>query len=234
MAEAGTQLVPASRASWLVIFTDLVALLLTFFVMLFSMSNVQVAKWTEMIDALSQTLNPARTEKSKVPTARYNISTEIRRRAINLDYLNAVIGEKIKDDPLLSQSTMVGLDDRLVISLPGALLFEGKGVVLSEKGRELLFNLGGILRLVDNQVGVNSYVAAGTHEDTAFASEWELSLGRSIAVNNHFVRAGYPDTILSFGYGAARTSLLKVVPEARRSAFAQRVDIVVLSASNTR
>ena len=39
---------------WLIIFTDLVALLLTFFVMLFSMSNVQIDRWKEMIDAGSE------------------------------------------------------------------------------------------------------------------------------------------------------------------------------------
>ena len=38
---------------WLVIFADLVALLLTFFVMLFSMSNVTVESWQKMVDALN-------------------------------------------------------------------------------------------------------------------------------------------------------------------------------------
>ena len=37
--------------AWMIIFTDLVSLMLTFFVMLFAMSNVKVDKWDSMIDA---------------------------------------------------------------------------------------------------------------------------------------------------------------------------------------
>ena len=66
-------------AIWLLTFTDLVALLLTFFVMLFAMSNVKIDRWKEMIDTLSQSLNPARSEPTKVPSAQYNISSELGR-----------------------------------------------------------------------------------------------------------------------------------------------------------
>lgn len=233
MADISPETAPVTRASWLVVFTDLVALMLTFFVMLFSMTNVSVGQWTHLIDTLSRTFNPAKTVKSKIPTAQFNISSEFRRQAKNLDYLNAVLGEKIKDDPLLSQSIMAGLEDRLVIALPGVLLFnERRAAVLSAEGRDLLFKLSGILRLLDNQVGINSYVAAGSHRDGTYKSEWELSLGRSVAVNNEFQRAGYPESMLSFGYGTAHTSYLKAVPEAWQAAFADRVDIVVMSSSN--
>ncbi|MBT3305153.1 MAG: chemotaxis protein MotB, partial [Alphaproteobacteria bacterium] len=43
---------------WLITFTDLVALMLAFFVMLFAMSNVKVSDWQNVIDSLSQTLRP--------------------------------------------------------------------------------------------------------------------------------------------------------------------------------
>ena len=59
---------------WLVIFADLVALLLTFFVMLFSMSNVTVESWQKMVDALTDALNPESEEKiDTTPDVKTNI-----------------------------------------------------------------------------------------------------------------------------------------------------------------
>lgn len=216
------------------IFTDLVALLLTFFVMLFSMSSVKIDRWTEMIDALTTTLNPARTEETKVPTAKYNISTEFRRAAINLNYLNAVIGEKIIADPFLSQGRLVPFEDRLIISFPGHLLFAPDRAELLAAAGEALFNLGGILRLVDNQVTINGYVSTGSAAQNEYASEWELSLARAVVVANAFRRAGYDEDILTFGYGTVNPAELEGYSEAVRRSLAQRVDIVLLSASNNR
>ena len=46
--------------AWMITFTDLVSLMLTFFVMLFAMSNVKIDKWESMIDVLSLSFNVSR------------------------------------------------------------------------------------------------------------------------------------------------------------------------------
>ena len=81
--------------AWLVTFADMVSLVLTFFVLLFSMSNVKVDKWENMIDALSQSLNPTRVEVVVTPTARHNIASVFFKRAINLDYLTSIFEETV-------------------------------------------------------------------------------------------------------------------------------------------
>ena len=48
----------APSVAWMVTFTDLVSLMLTFFVMLFSMSSVKVDVWEKIIDALNRTVDP--------------------------------------------------------------------------------------------------------------------------------------------------------------------------------
>jgi chemotaxis protein MotB len=65
---------PPPDRVWMVIFTDLVSLMLTFFVLLFAMSSVQFDRWKAMTEALSQTLNPARERADPVPAAQYNIA----------------------------------------------------------------------------------------------------------------------------------------------------------------
>lgn len=39
------------KGAWMLTFTDLVSLMLTFFVMLFSMSTVQIDKWDAITDS---------------------------------------------------------------------------------------------------------------------------------------------------------------------------------------
>ena len=229
MADRSPELSGKLSAAWIVIFTDMVALLLTFFVMLFSMSSVKLDKWTEIIDALSRTLNPAKEEPVVVPTAEYNISTIFRKRAINLDYLQAVFKQKIARDELIQDSPIVHLNDRIVISLSGDLLFPQGSAQPTEEARQALFLLGGVLRNINNTLGVNGYSEEDNFSSSAFASNWELSLARAIAVANELKRAGYTDEILSFGYGKSRSPALKDFPEDRRRILSRRVDIVIMS-----
>lgn len=216
-----------SRA-WLVTFTDLVMLILTFFVLLFSMSNVKVDRWEQMIDALSQTLNPAKTQPLLAPTAEFNIGTIFRKRAINLDYLKGVIEKNIAGDPLLGEAQLVRMEDRLVVALPGDLLFRPGRAVMTASARQALFGLGGILRNIGNQIGVNGHSSPVPPEGDAYASNWELSVARAAAVANALRRAGYTDNIVAYGYSDSRYGELADLPEERRKALAHRVDIVVL------
>src|SRR3970040_2957633 len=81
---------------WLITFTDLVALMLTFFVMLFAMSNVKLTEWRSIINSLSQTLRPEVTKTVPAPSSAFNIGTIFRKRAIDIDYLASVLGEAIE------------------------------------------------------------------------------------------------------------------------------------------
>lgn len=215
--------------TWLIIFTDVVALLLTFFVMLFSVSNVKFDRWKEMIDVLSQMLNPAKDVVIVVPTAEYNIANVFRKRAINLEYLYAVADTKLKQDQLLKGSPIVYLDDWIIVSLPGQLMFAPGSATPTEPARQALFNLGGGLRHIDNELGVNGYSEEDDFAGKAYASDWELSLARAIAVANELTKAGYTEDILSFGYGRSRSSALRELPEERRRTLSRGIDIVIKS-----
>lgn len=217
---------PQSKA-WLVIFTDMVSLVLTFFVLLFSMSSVKVGEWDNMVDALSRTLNPQRDDSIVSPTAQFNIGTIFRKRAINLDYLASVLGETVRDDPFLGEGRVVLLEDRLIITLPSDLVFEPGRASMSEEPRKAVFNLGGVLRYVDNQISVHGHTDPTPYEGDEFSSNWELSLARATAVANALNRAGHTENIRTLGYGDARYQMLPLMAEEDRRALARRVDIVV-------
>ncbi|MCW9033378.1 MAG: flagellar motor protein MotB [Alphaproteobacteria bacterium] len=223
-----------SSKAWMVTFTDLVSLMLTFFVLLFSMSSVKVDKWDEMINALSKSLNPQLEERVTQPTAQFNISTVFRKRAINLEYLHAVIEEKLEPGSALSKTELKLLDDRLVISLPGDLFFNPGSAVLSKAAQEAMFELGGVLRNVDNLIGVNGHTDPVPLKSALYESNWELSLGRAISVSNALRRAGYTEEIMAFGYADSKIQASQDLSEAEQNVLARRVDVVVMPTDFTR
>ena len=229
MADSNAATQEETSVGWILIFTDMVALLLSFFVMLFSMSAVPVNEWETTIDILEEALNLT-SEEEKDPTEDYNISSVLLERArTNVNYLLPIIEPKIKQDEIIKDSPIILLDDRIVISLSGDLLFASGKAELTEKGRKALFNLGGVLRNIRNTIGVYGYSEDEKFDRDKYSSDWELSLARAVSVANELKRAGYMEEILSFGYGGARSFRLANVSKDRRQSLSRRVDIVIMS-----
>ncbi len=213
--------------AWLIIFTDLVSLMLTFFVLLFSMSTIRTDQWDSVIDALSQSLNPSATRAQMAATSDFNIATLFRKRAINLDYLTSVLRDAASKDELLSGSQLMRLDDRLVVALPGDLLFEPGQAVLTEKALRAMFNFGGVLRNIGNQIGINGHTDPSPPAGDSYETNWELSMARAVAVANALKQSGYTEDIVAFGYASSRFDELPDMADADRRALARRVDIVI-------
>ena len=229
MADSNAATQEETSVGWILIFTDMVALLLSFFVMLFSMSAVPVNEWETTIDILEEALNLT-SEEEKDPTEDYNISSVLLERArTNVNYLLPIIEPKIKQDEIIKDSPIILLDDRIVISLSGDLLFASGKAELTENGRKALFNLGGVLRNIRNTIGVYGYSEDEKFDRDKYSSDWELSLARAVSVANELKRAGYMEEILSFGYGGARSFRLANVSKDRRQSLSRRVDIVIMS-----
>ncbi len=216
-----------SQRVWLITFTDLVTLMLAFFVMLFAMSNVKVKEWQNIIDSLSQTLRPTLEKTIPAATSSFNIGTIFRGRAINLDYLASVIAEAVDDHAMLSQGRILRLEDRLVIVLPGDMLFQPSGAEMTDSGRQALFVLGGVLRNIGNEIGVNGHSGAEPPAASGYASNWELSTARAASVANTLRQSGYPKPITAFGYADSRPEPLLGLPVDRRDSLARRIEIIV-------
>ena len=213
--------------SWMLIFTDLVSLMLTFFVLLFSMSVVQVDAWNNIVSTLSQSLKPSERLSQSKAASSFDISTLSMSRAINLDYLSSVLEKAMASDKLLKNAQLMRFEDRLVIGLPGDRLFETNDAVLSKAARRALSNLGGILRNIGNQIGTNGHTDPTPLKGSQYTSNWELSVGRATAVANALKRSGYKEDIISFGYASGRFMELPDIPDAERRVMGRRIDIVV-------
>lgn len=208
---------------WLITFADIISLMLTFFVMLYAMSSVQVGRWREAADALSRQRSPSDARVTGAPTAQYNIATVFRRRAINLEYLHAVIAEAMAKETATRTLPLRLAGDRLVIPLSG--VFAADGVQPNEAGEKILFTLAGLLANFTNPVMAIGHTGAQPPAGRAYTSNWEFSIGRAAAFANALRQAGYPGEVSAHGVAAPHGA------EAMDASVtaADRVDIVILS-----
>ena len=218
---------PPSKA-WLVIFADLTALLLAFFVLLFSMSEIQLQSWEAIVESLSQELNPRDVPNVPRLGSQGSLPKISIPKAFDLDYLHAVVGEKIAGDPILARSILQRLEGELVISLPSDVLFSpGSGELTIEAERAITL-IGDVLQYVGNDVAIYGHTDPAPIDNAAFASNWELSLARAMAVAEVLKSHGMTRNLATFGLADSRFYQLEPkLEEDRRYELARRVDVVI-------
>jgi chemotaxis protein MotB len=139
-----------TRSNWLVTFADLIALVLAFFVMMYATHRVEQGDWQSMVKSLSRSLN-AQAEIQQTPSAASNVRLISRPTAMELSYLEALLRGLQRSEPLLSKILLHRLDDRLIIALPGNLLFHPGRADPMEEAAKRIAVLANVLR--SNQIG---------------------------------------------------------------------------------
>ncbi len=192
----------AAGRAWLVIFTDLMALMLAFFVLLFSMSQIEQRKWQGLVEALSSDRNSLREVENVKPAVEYQPEQEAVVPGADLDYLTPVIREQIAAHPLLAQATIHRAAERLVISLPAGLLFGAGAAVPAPEAAALGSALVSVLRNLNNAVEVEAHLEGAGAARAPYA-DWELALARAAAFTGILTRAGYAGRIVARATGPA-------------------------------
>ncbi len=214
---------------WLITFTDVMALMLTFFVLLYSMSTLQEDKWEDMSRGLTY-------KQNQFDAAAFNAGSQDvisldkidKRKALHLDYVKTLISglleQKNINDVLLIEN-----GKRLIISLPSKVLFESGKADIEADGKKIIFELGGVLSRIKNRIEVvgntdpRPITGAGT-----YTTNWQLSLARAVSVSRVLRDVGYNRNITVRGISSARfDELSEEISENNRYRLSRRVDIVV-------
>lgn len=215
--------------AWLVSMGDVTALMLTFFVMLFSMSYVKSERWDEIISLLNRSDQPSEIQKP-VPTSERAIPSVEVLPGLSTDYLHRVLQEKLSRDPILARARLTPLEAQVVISLPSDALFSPGSDLLSDEAKLAVRELAGVLAQVGNQVEIAGHTDPLPVADGAYPSNWDLSLARALRVATGLTDAGYKGRFSAIGMGDSRFRHLDPrLPEEERYELARRVDVVVRS-----
>jgi chemotaxis protein MotB len=219
---------PGAGRAWLLTFADLVTLILTFFVMLYAMQQVDSARWGHVADSLSRSLDPNRADSRTKPQAERGAVTLSPERAADLSYIETLLAEKARTVPLLAEIAIELYDDRLVLALPSDLLFARGSADIADKARTVLYELGPILGTIGNTLAVEGHTDPDPPASDAVFSNRALSLARALAVADALRALGYLRDIAATGYGDSRfAELAAIEPRERRYALARRVEVVV-------
>ncbi len=220
---------PANMA-WLFTFADLISLLITFFVLLFSMKEVDESQW----DVLSGSLRGVFSEEEAPvvfvhPSEFQTADTLSSFPADSLPYLENLLHKEFDKEDILKEVEMEydPVQDILKVDLPSALLFESGSNTMTRKGKRAIIKLSDKLRHWDNRMQVSGHTDPGMVVDTgSMPTNWELGMLRAIAVARIMYERGVEQRVAAFSYGDSRFEKLGIymAPE-ERLAKARRVEI---------
>ncbi len=214
---------PKSGKQWLVSFGDLVSLMLTFFVMLFAMSSVKEPSWNDLVNALSQRLNPSRGTDVEISLVDRTVETQPAPDASDLDYLHALLSQKIRRNGVLQRALLLRRDDRLIISLPVDLVFTASGR-LTDAGRRASGLLAETLRFIPNRVEIVGHAEGDAMDDSGYGAAWEDAIGDALALSGVLRAAGLTRPLVVLGrVGAPPLS----APGGGTRTTGPRIDVIV-------
>jgi chemotaxis protein MotB len=226
-AESGTPPI------WLISFADLVGILLAFFVLIFSMSQIDADRLEAMsggvdlgTEAVPGATGAADVAERNAPQAELEIGQD-------LGYLGSLLREQVSREPLLADTLVRQGAGRIVLSLPAELLFAPNGAMPTATGERALFALVGLLRNLPNRIEVEGHADPDKPDTASFASNWELSLARALTVAMQLEQSGYRHRVIARGDGDSRfDEISAALTAAERGALARRVDIIVHEEAN--
>ncbi|QJA06929.1 OmpA family protein [Thermosulfurimonas marina] len=212
---------------WMTTFSDLMSLLMCFFVLLLSFSEMDVAKFKEVAGSLREAFGVQREEVVfQTPKGLDIVSREFEAR-FTVEELLERLKAAVKLELIKGQIQIESLEDRVVLRLNNRLVFPPGSAELTPQAKHVLDALGQVFKLFDGEI-----VVAGHTDDTPprgrFRSNWELSAARAVAVVEYLLKKGYvyPEQISAVGYGPSRPLYPNDTPEHRQAN--RRVEIILL------
>ncbi|MET1027032.1 MAG: flagellar motor protein MotB [Dongiaceae bacterium] len=183
---------------WLITFADLIGLLLVFFVLLFSMSSLEQSKLQSVTQGLAGIHG---TSSGDADAVNRQLPDPQVQEGRDPGYLTSVIKAKFDSVPALRPLAVHGFGDRAVITLPQPAL---QSVLISGDtgGRDgVLYALADVLRVLPNQIIVDSKLAPMTA--TGDRAVWAQSLRAAMVVGQALANGGVGGTISTRGHVAA-------------------------------
>ncbi len=221
-----------SDARWLITFADLAAVIVAFFVLLFAMAEVDSDKWKGATAAFDRQFRISEATITPRPVESANITQRVEEAALDLRYLERVVGEQLKEHAALRDVRVVVDADRLVLEFPGELVFASGRVGVSVSGHQSLFVLGGLFAGVENQVAVVGHAAPDQTIEGQPEIDWELSLMRAARIARSLRSAGYDRAIEVQGRSGSRVGgAAPAASDGPRTTLFQRIEIIVQNES---
>jgi len=177
---------------WLVSYADFITLLFAFFVVMYSVSQVNENKYRR----LSHTLQAAFKQDS-VEVAESNL-----RELADLDELKQSFQQALASSALEGEIKIGGNEDWVELELNANVLFASGSAEPSDEARQVFSDVANILEPFENAVAVAGHTDNVPIRNARYENNWELSAARAVAVVNLLAYDGVdPKQLSAIGYG---------------------------------
>jgi chemotaxis protein MotB len=241
---------------WLVSYADFITLLFAFFVVMYSVSQVNEGKYRVLSDSLVNAFKTTPTAATPIsPALRIDASIKGTSNISSIPVLKQTIFVR-KPDPAQEaqqkqqREKMKGVAEDLIkameslvkegqvrvtqsahgiaIEINASVLFASGQASLEPGSIKALRAVGGVLAKVPNDIQVEGFTDNTPINTVAFPSNWELSTARASSVVRLLAESGAPtERLVAVGYGEFRPVDSNSTPEGR--ARNRRVTIMILS-----
>ncbi len=213
---------------WLLTYADLITLLLAFFVVMYSMSQIDAKKFGRMAQALSGVL-----KGGDVVLDRWDIDPSATGHGLlevgDLKMLQKYVEEKSEEmgrqEEVITEITERGL----VVRIMESVVFEQGATELNPRAMEILDLVAERIKSLPNHIRIEGHTDDREPRSDRYPSDWDLSSARATRVVEYLIdRHGVsPSRISALGYGKHRP--IRPNNSIDNRAQNRRVDIVVLT-----
>ncbi len=220
---------------WLVSYADFITLLFAFFVVMYSISSVNVGKYRTVSESIKAALNPVVSPPSS-PSPIALSTSKAALTAPDAPGSKEVIVRKLKNlvksIKAVPQMSAVRITEKIngdiVITIPDQLLFNSGEAAVRAEALPFLEGLGAAITELNRYTRVEGHTDNVPIRTAQFPSNWELSAARAVMVvrvlselyrvpSDHLAAVGHADT---------RPVTENLDPEQR--AKNRRVEVVIL------
>ncbi len=210
---------PQDPNRWMLTYSDMVTLLLVFFILLFAMSTIDVTKFKRIMSSIQLSFmgqtaildgHPELEELEEmetVPEGETIRVTEAERLVLEKMREAHQVLERIGDfltEAGIKQDVELRVEDRgVVMELPDNIFFEIGQAELRPEAISVVDLLADLFRDLNNFIIIEGHTCDLPIQTERYPSNWELSVGRAVAVTRFLVekRGIEPSRLIATGYG---------------------------------
>ncbi len=232
--------------AWLTTYSDMITLVLTFFILLFSFSTMDVIKWQTIVKSLQGALGPLdknnsivgetvnESEREQEIDRNKDITEDITEEFLRyqeetrkLEEIRAQLNRYVVEKGL-ENNVFISIEERgLVLRLQDSVLFEKSKADLMPESNGILKEVTAVLTDIENPLRIEGHTDDLPIHTEKFPSNWELSTTRATNVLRYLMNNGFEGARLSaVGYGEYHPIASNDSEENRSKN--RRVDIVII------
>lgn len=172
--------------AWLDTYADTITLLLTFFILLYSMSSVDAKKLNELSNALQRSLKGDVKVEELSDIKEIATKNEKSTEQIQEDLVKK-LNETIEANSFTDVIKVRDEDRGVVLQLDETILFDPGKADLKKKSQNVLNMVTKIVKDLPNDVLIEGNTDDVPMFNKEFQSNWELSTARAVSVVKYFV-----------------------------------------------